>query len=86
MNKIIWGIIKIKEAVERKLKSFFGVLFILEFIIITLEIKGIINISWILAIMPLIIMLIIIGAYLVLFFIDEIKYRKEIKGMRNNWK
>ena len=77
MNKIIKGIIKIKEAMERKMKCFFGILFILEFIIITLEIKRIINISWILTIMPLIIMLVIIGAYLVLFFIDEIKYRKK---------
>ena len=82
MNKIIKSIVKIKEVLVGKLECFLGVFFALQFILIDLKIKNVINISWLLAIMPLMVFMIIMGTYLVLFFIDEIKYQKEIRKMK----
>ena len=82
MNKILKSIIKIKEYVETRFLCFYGLLISVSFILITLKKVKIINMSWILSLMPLIIVVLIMGAYLVLFFIDELKYQKEIRGMR----
>ncbi len=82
MNKILKSIIKIKEYVETRFLCFYGLLISVSFILITLKKVKIINISWGLSLMPLIIFILIMGAYLVLFFIDELKYQKEIRGMR----
>ena len=82
MNKMLKSIIKIKEYVETRFLCFYGLLISVSFILITLKKVKIINISWGLSLMPLIIFILIMGAYLVLFFIDELKYQKEIRGMR----
>ena len=82
MNKILKSIIKIKEYVETRFLCFYGLLISVSFILITLKKVKIINISWGLSLMPLIMFILIMGAYLVLFFIDELKYQKEIRGMR----
>ena len=82
MNKILKSIIKIKEYAETRFLCFYGLLISVSFILITLKKVKIINISWGLSLMPLIIFILIMGAYLVLFFIDELKYQKEIRGMR----
>ena len=82
MNKILKSIIKIKEYVETRFLCFYGLLISVSFILITLKIKEIINISWVLSLMPLLIFILIMGAYFVLFFIDELKYQKEIRNMK----
>ena len=82
MNKILKSIIKIKEYVETRFLCFYGLLISVSFILITLKKVKIINISWGLSLMPLIIFILIMGAYLVLFFIDELKYQREIRKMR----
>ena len=82
MNKILKNIIKIKEYVETRFLCFYGLLISVSFILITLKKVKIINISWVLSLMPLIIFILIMGAYFVLFFIDELKYQKEIRNMK----
>ena len=67
MNKMLKSIIKIKEYVETRFLCFYGLLISVSFILITLKKVKIINISWGLSLMPLIIFILIMGAYLVLF-------------------
>ena len=82
MNKILKSIIKIKEYVETRFLCFYGLLISVSFILITLKKVKIINISWVLSLMPLIIFILIMGDYLILFFIDELKYQNEIRNMK----
>ena len=84
MNKILKNIIKIKEYVETRFLCFYGLLISVSFILITLKKVKILSISWVLSLMPLIIFILIMGAYLLLFFIDELKYQKEIRNMKRS--
>ena len=80
--KMIKNIMKIKKVITIMVNSFLAVYLgfaIMSFILVILKKVKIINIGWDLAFLPLVIAMLIFGAYFIMFLIDEVQYQKKIR-------